>query len=187
MKCPYCSLQNSKVTDSRATDDGVKIRRRRECVGCGGRFTTYEVMEHPPLIVIKKNGFEQIFDPKKLLNGLLRACEKRPVSVERLQALVDEMELSYMTAQKKTVTSQQLGEQVLCKLRLVDEVAYVRFASVYRAFSDVESFLEELQQLKENRLCHEDSLPGETLPAGDSSISERPESDCPGPLLEDVL
>lgn len=150
MKCPYCSCQNSKVSDSRTTDDGEKIRRRRSCLSCGGRFTTYEIMEHPPLIVVKKSGFQQIFDPHKLFNGLLRACEKRPVTVEQLQQLVEELERSYLTAQQKTVTSQELGEEVLRKLRLLDEVAYVRFASVYRAFSDVESFLEELQQLKQN-------------------------------------
>lgn len=161
MKCPYCNHLESKVTDSRSNEDGQKIRRRRECVKCGGRFTTYEMVEHAPLIVIKKNGFEQVFDGKKLLNGLLRACEKRPVTVEQLQEMVAEIEFEYVSSLKKSVASQELGEQILRRLREIDEVAYVRFASVYRAFSDVQSFMEELACLRDNRTEPDVTVPKE--------------------------
>lgn len=151
MKCPYCAHLESKVTDSRSTDDGLKIRRRRECIQCSGRFTTYEVIEHPPLIVIKKDCSQQVFDSGKLLNGLMRACEKRPVSVETLQKVVDAIEYDYQTALVREITSKELGEKALSYLKDIDEVAYVRFASVYREFSDVETFMDELNELLKYR------------------------------------
>lgn len=151
MKCPYCSYTESKVTDSRPTEDDLKIRRRRECVGCGGRFTTYEIIETSPIIVLKKDNSRQIFSRDKLLKGMLRACEKRSVSVEKLEKAVDEIEFLCASSANREISSEQLGEMALQKLKDIDEVAYVRFASVYREFSDVESFFSELQQLFHHR------------------------------------
>ncbi len=145
MKCPFCAYTESKVVDSRPAEDSEKIRRRRECLSCGKRFTTYEVIENTPLVVVKKDHSRQIFDRDKLLRGLLRACEKRPVSVETLEALVDSIEQTYANEMIKEVRSVDLGEQVLRELKKLDKVAYIRFASVYRDFSDVESFLQEEQ------------------------------------------
>ena len=149
MKCPFCAYTESKVVDSRPAEDSEKIRRRRECLSCGKRFTTYEVIENTPLVVVKKDHSRQIFDRDKLLRGLLRACEKRPVSVETLEALVDSIEQTYANEMIKEVRSVDLGEQVLRELKKLDKVAYIRFASVYRDFSDVESFLHELKRLQE--------------------------------------
>lgn len=149
MKCPFCSYMESKVVDSRPAEDSEKIRRRRECLSCGKRFTTYEVIENTPLVVVKKDHSRQIFDRDKLLRGLLRACEKRPISVETLEALVDSIEQNYANAMIKEVSSVDLGEQVLKELKKLDKVAYIRFASVYRDFSDVESFLYELKRLQQ--------------------------------------
>lgn len=140
MKCPYCGYAESKVTDSRPTEDGMKIRRRRECTKCSGRFTTYEVVEHTPLMVIKKDKSRQVFDRNKLLNGLMRACEKRPVSAETLEAVVDAIEYNCMNALTKEITSKELGERVMDALRDIDDVAYVRFVSVYHEFADIECF-----------------------------------------------
>jgi transcriptional repressor NrdR len=151
MKCPYCSYTESKVTDSRPTEDGLKIRRRRECVKCGGRFTTYEVVENTPIIVIKKDKSRQVFSREKLLNGLMRACEKRPVSVETLEKVVDDIEFHCASSLSREIRSNELGELVLSYLKDIDEVAYVRFASVYREFSDVESFMLELNELLDSR------------------------------------
>lgn len=148
MKCPYCAYLDSKVVDSRPTEDGEKIRRRRECLGCGRRFTTYEVVETTPLVVVKKDKSRQMFDRNKLLAGLLRACEKRPVSVDTLDRLVDSIEQGYANQLVKEVTSRELGEYVLKMLKELDKVAYIRFASVYRDFSDVDTFMEELRQLQ---------------------------------------
>jgi len=148
MKCPYCMHIDSKVVDSRPTEDGEKIRRRRECLNCGRRFTTYEVVETTPLVVVKKDKSRQMFDRNKLLAGLLRACEKRPVSVDTLDRLVDSIEQGYANQLVKEVTSRELGEYVLKQLKELDKVAYIRFASVYRDFSDVETFMEELRQLQ---------------------------------------
>lgn len=147
MKCPYCGYTESKVTDSRPTEDALKIRRRRECIQCGGRFTTYEIIEHTPLIVVKKDKSRQLFDRQKLLNGIMRACEKRPVSMSVLETVVDEIECNYANTLTKEISSNDLGEQVLERLREIDDVAYVRFASVYREFADVDSFMEELKFL----------------------------------------
>lgn len=151
MKCPYCGHTESKVTDSRPTEDGLKIRRRRECVKCGGRFTTYEVVENTPLMVIKKDRSRQPFDRVKLLNGLLRACEKRPVSLGVLEQVVDDIEYEYANVLTKEISSRELGEKVLERLREIDDVAYVRFASVYREFGDIRSFMEELQKLENHK------------------------------------
>lgn len=149
MKCPFCSYTESKVVDSRPAEDSEKIRRRRECLSCGKRFTTYEAIENTPLIVVKKDHTRQIFDRDKLLRGLLRACEKRPVALETLEELVDSIEQTYANAMLKEVSSVELGEQVLKELKKLDKVAYIRFASVYRDFSDVDSFLNELRKLQE--------------------------------------
>ena len=132
MRCPYCGFEESKVIDSRPTDEGERIRRRRECLGCGKRFTTYEVIETVPLIVIKKDKSREAFDRNKLINGLLRACEKRPVSIETLEQIVDEIELKLQNSLDREVTSTRIGEYAMDMLKSVDEVAYVRFASVYR-------------------------------------------------------
>ena len=149
MKCPYCSYTESKVVDSRPAEDSEKIRRRRECLSCGRRFTTYEAVENTPLVVVKKDKSRQLFDREKLLRGLLRACEKRPVSMEALVRCVDSIEQNYANEMVKEVSSVELGEYVLRELKKLDKVAYIRFASVYRDFSDVDSFLVELKKLQE--------------------------------------
>lgn len=147
MKCPFCSFEESKVIDSRPTDEGERIRRRRECLKCGKRFTTYEVIETVPVVVIKKDASRQPFDRNKLLNGFLRACEKRPVSLDVLESLVDEIESSLQNSMDREVTSISIGNLAMEKLRSLDEVAYVRFASVYREFKDINSFVEELDKM----------------------------------------
>lgn len=151
MKCPYCGYLESKVVDSRPADEGASIRRRRECLACHKRFTTYETMESLPLMVIKKDGSRQSFDRGKVMGGLIRACEKRPVSYQTLEGLVAEIELSLQNQIDREVRSSQIGELVLERLKQLDEVAYVRFASVYREFKDVDSFMAELKQLMENK------------------------------------
>ncbi len=147
MKCPFCSYEESKVIDSRPTDEGERTRRRRECLKCGKRFTTYEVMEHLPIIVIKKDKSREVFDRQKLITGLLRASEKRPVSIETLEKLVDEIEANLQNSLDREVSSDKIGELVMEKLKDIDEVAYVRFASVYRQFKDINTFMEELNSL----------------------------------------
>ncbi|MDR0381299.1 MAG: transcriptional regulator NrdR [Oscillospiraceae bacterium] len=147
MKCPYCSFQESRVIDSRPTDEGGSIRRRRECSHCGKRFTTYENIESLPLIVIKKDGSRQSYDRNKLLSGVLRACEKRPVSLQQMEALVGEVEQVLQNNLEREVTTSQIGELVMERLRRLDEVAYVRFASVYRQFADIKTFLTEVNKL----------------------------------------
>ncbi len=149
MKCPFCSYTESKVIDSRSSDDGDRIRRRRECLSCGTRFTTYETIETTPLMVIKRDQSRQPFDKEKLLSGLMRACEKRPVSYETLERLVDQIEHTLKNSFVKEVSSQEIGELTLQKLKDVDLVAYVRFASVYRDFGDLDSFMSELKKLQE--------------------------------------
>ena len=148
MKCPYCGYQESRVVDSRPTDDNERIRRRRECLRCQRRITTYEAVETVPIIVIKKSGMQEPFDREKLLRGLLRACEKRPVPVEQIEQMVDSIEGELQTSGSREVTSGAIGEMALEALREVDEVAYVRFASVYRSFQDIGSFLKELENLR---------------------------------------
>ena len=147
MKCPYCSGTESRVIDSRPAEDSEKIRRRRECLSCGRRFTTYEMVENTPLIVVKKDKSRQMFERNKLLNGLMRACEKRPVSLEVLERIVDEIESEILNSLEREVTSRKIGEMAMEKLKKVDEIAYVRFASVYRQFADVNSFMDEITRL----------------------------------------
>ncbi len=147
MKCPFCSNLESKVVDSRPSDEGSSIRRRRECLECHKRFTTYETMESLPLVVIKKDGSRQTFDKSKLLNGMIRACEKRPVSFDTLNAIAADIEQSLQNEMEREISSVEIGEQVMSRLKSVDEVAYVRFASVYRQFKDINTFMSELNKL----------------------------------------
>lgn len=151
VKCPYCGYDESKVIDSRPTDEGERIRRRRECLKCGKRFTTYEVIETVPIIVIKKDKSRESFDRNKLLNGLLRACEKRPVSIDTLERVVDEIEGSLQNSLDREVPSSLIGKYAMEKLKTIDEVAYVRFASVYREFKDIATFKEELDRMMKAR------------------------------------
>ena len=151
MKCPYCGHLESKVVDSRPAEEGASIRRRRECLSCRKRFTTYETMESLPLMVIKKDGSRQGFERGKVMAGLIRACEKRPVSYQTLEGLVAEIEQAMQNQIDREVKSSQIGELVLERLKKLDEVAYVRFASVYREFKDIHSFMAELDQLMENK------------------------------------
>ena len=147
MKCPYCEFEESKVIDSRPTDENEAIRRRRECLSCGKRFTTYEKVENIPLMVIKKDGSRQMFDGQKLLNGIMRACEKRPVSADDMERVVYEIETAAQNLMEREIKSDTLGEMVMDKLRDLDGVAYVRFASVYREFRDLNTFVEEVNKL----------------------------------------
>ena len=147
MKCPYCEYFESKVVDSRPTDEGQAIRRRRECIKCNKRFTTYEKIEEIPIIVVKKDGNRQAFDRNKVLNGIIKSCEKRPVSLDEIESIVDDIERTLSNSLEKEVTSVEIGELIMNKLKDVDEVSYVRFASVYRQFKDVNSFMEELKKI----------------------------------------
>lgn len=151
LKCPYCGHKESKVIDSRPTDEGEKIRRRRECMMCGKRFTTFEVIENLPLVVIKKDSSRQTFDRSKLISGMLRACEKRPVPMSELEKAADEIEASLQNSLEREVTSKRIGELCMEKLKNIDEVAYVRFASVYRQFRDINTFMDELSKLLRDR------------------------------------
>ena len=148
MRCPFCGYEESKVVNSRPTDDGERIRRRRECLQCQKRFTTYEVMETLPIIVVKKDGSRQAFDRDKLLRGLLRACEKRPVSLVDLERAASEIEYAISNDMSQEVRSEKIGELAMDKLRELDEVAYVRFASVYRQFRDIDTFMDALRKLQ---------------------------------------
>ncbi len=147
MKCPFCGHQEDKVIDSRTTAEGASIRRRRECLHCGKRFTTYEEVEGHSLMVIKKDGRREPFDRKKVLAGLVKACEKRPVSMDQLEALVDELERELSRQFEREVSTKEIGERVMRELHRLDPVAYVRFASVYREFKDVEQFMRELKEI----------------------------------------
>lgn len=151
MRCPFCQSDGTKVTDSRATDDGRAIRRRRECQHCGRRFTTYEMVEELPLIVVKRSGRRELFDRNKILNGLMRACNKRKVTRQQLDDLVTKVERNIRNSLVQEVSSGKIGEMILNELKNVDEVAYVRFASVYRQFADLDSFMAELKYLKGNK------------------------------------
>ena len=151
VRCPFCGYEESKVIDSRPTDEGERIRRRRECMRCAKRFTTYEVIESVPVVVVKKDKSREVFDRDKLYNGMLRACEKRPVSAAALTAAVDDIETSLQNSLDREVTSEHIGELAMEKLKEIDEVAYVRFASVYRQFKDIETFREELMKLKREK------------------------------------
>ena len=147
MKCPFCDHQEDKVIDSRASTDGTSIRRRRECLKCGKRFTTYEQIEGQTLMVIKKDGRREPFDRSKLLAGLVKACEKRPVGMDRLEGLVDTLEREFLRQFEREVPSKEVGERVMRQLHELDPVAYVRFASVYREFKDLEQFMHELKDV----------------------------------------
>ncbi|SDF06881.1 transcriptional regulator NrdR [Sporolituus thermophilus] len=147
MRCPYCGHSESKVIDSRATEEGTSIRRRRECLKCARRFTTYEIVEELPLMVIKKDGRRELFDRSKLINGLLRACEKRPVPFATVEGLVSQIEKDIRNSTEREIPTQRIGEMVMQHLREIDQVAYVRFASVYRQFTDLNNFMAELEAL----------------------------------------
>ncbi|MDD2573466.1 MAG: transcriptional regulator NrdR [Bacillota bacterium] len=147
MKCPFCGNLESKVVDSRPADEGFTIRRRRECSKCCRRFTTYEKLDRLPLMVVKKDGRRESFNREKVLNGIIKATEKRPVSVNRINDLVDEIEKKLYNIMEKEITSKTIGEIIMEKLKELDEVAYVRFASVYRQFKDINTFMEELSKL----------------------------------------
>ena len=151
MKCPYCGYEESKVIDSRPTDEGARIRRRRECLKCSQRFTTYEVVETVPIVVIKKDKSRESFDRNKLLAGLLKACEKRPVPTEILEKIVDEIEIILHNSLEREVTSMRVGELAMERLKDVDQVAYGRFASVYRQFRDINTFMDELNKLLQEK------------------------------------
>ena len=151
MKCPFCGYEESKVIDSRPTEEGEKIRRRRECLQCQKRFTTYEVVETLPIVVVKKDKSRQVFDRTKLIGGMLRACEKRPVPLEVIEEAVNDIETQLQNSIDREVTSIKIGELAMDKLKNIDEVAYVRFASVYRQFRDVNSFMDELARLLGNK------------------------------------
>ena len=147
MKCPYCGYEESKVIDSRPTDEGTRIRRRRECLSCAKRFTTYEIVESVPVVVVKKDGSRELFDRSKLINGMLRACQKRPVPIQRLEDAVGDIEAQIQNSLDREVSTVQIGEYAMEALKDIDEVAYVRFASVYRQFKDINSFQAEISKL----------------------------------------
>ena len=151
MKCPYCADQEDKVIDSRPTDDGTTIRRRRECLKCHKRYTTYEKVESLPILVVKKDGSRQAYEREKVQKGILRACEKRNVSADQLEKLVDSIEAQIYNSLEREITTEFIGELVMEKLRDLDEVAYVRFASVYRHFKDINTFMSELDKLLKNK------------------------------------
>ena len=151
MKCPHCGYQESKVVDSRHSEDGLSIRRRRECLSCQKRFTTYETVESLPILVVKRDNSRQSFDRNKIMNGMLRACEKRPVSTQDLEKAVNEIEALVQNSLEREITTEFIGEQVMEKLKALDEVAYVRFASVYRQFKDIHSFMQELNKILEEK------------------------------------
>ena len=151
MKCPFCGFAESKVIDSRPAEEGATIRRRRECLACQKRFTTYEIIETLPLVVIKRDGSRQSFDKSKLINGMVRACEKRPVTLSQLESIADDIEQELQSALEREISTVDIGEMVMERLKSVDEVAYVRFASVYRQFKDIDSFMRELNKILEER------------------------------------
>ena len=147
MKCPYCGHPESKVIDSRPADENASIRRRRECLSCAKRFTTYETVESLPMVVIKKDGSRQSFDRQKVLRGMIRACEKRPVALAELERIADEIEQELQNSMEREIRTEVIGEKVMERLRKVDQVAYVRFASVYHQFKDIDTFMAELNKL----------------------------------------
>jgi len=151
MKCPFCGYTDSKVIDSRPAEDGTTIRRRRECLDCAKRFTTYEIIERMPLVVIKRDGSRESFDKVKIINGVIRACEKRPVTMTQIEDLANDIELELRGRLESEVKSEVVGEMVMARLKDLDEVAYVRFASVYRSFKDINTFMEELTKLLGDR------------------------------------
>ena len=151
MKCPFCGDQESKVVDSRHSEDGNSIRRRRECIACQRRFTTYEVVESLPIIVVKRDGTRQSFDRNKILNAMVRAFDKRKVEISELERIATEIEQTLQNTLEREVTTDKIGEMVMARIKSIDEVAYIRFASVYRRFQDVESFIHEINQFLEKK------------------------------------
>ncbi len=147
MKCIYCGCEDSKVLDSRSTEETNSIRRRRECLNCGKRFTTYETIETVPILVVKKDGSRQAFNIEKIRNGMIKACEKRPVSIAQIDQMSEEIEKEIQNSLKQEISSQEVGEMVMAKLKAVDEIAYVRFASVYRQFKDVTNFIKLITEM----------------------------------------
>ncbi len=147
MKCPFCSHRESKVVDSRPTDEGQAIRRRRECMVCTKRFTTYEKIDEIPLIVVKKNGNREPYNKNKILNGVIKSCEKRPISLQEIEELVDEVEKQLYNTMEREITTEFIGNLVIDKIKELDEVAYVRFASVYREFKDINTFMDEVKKI----------------------------------------
>lgn len=152
MKCPFCNHNDSRVIDSRSAEDGTTIRRRRECVSCGRRFTTYEVVEKLPLMVIKQDGRREVFKRDKILNGVIRSCDKRDISMERIVGLVNAIERDIRNTMEQEIPSAKIGELVMNRLKEFDEVAYIRFASVYRKFTDIGSFMQELNELQAQKV-----------------------------------
>ncbi len=151
MKCMYCGCEDSKVIDSRSADEGRTIRRRRECIKCGRRFTTYETIEDTPVLVVKTSGNRQAYDAQKVKNGIIKSCEKRPVSMESIDKIVDTVTKKVYNSMEQEISSKQIGEMVMDELKSLDEVAYVRYASVYRSFTDIDSFMAELQKMIANK------------------------------------
>ncbi len=151
MKCIFCGYEDSKVIDSRSADEGRTIRRRRECIKCGKRFTTYETVEDTPVLVIKSSGLRQAFDPQKIKNGIIKACEKRPVSLSKIDEMVAAVTKQIYNSMDQEISTKTIGELVMNELKKYDEVAYVRYASVYRSFKDISSFMEELQTLMDSK------------------------------------
>ena len=151
MKCPFCGYAESKVIDSRPAEEGATIRRRRECLDCRKRFTTYEIIERLPLVVVKRDGSRQTFEKNKLVNSMLKACEKRSVPLASLEAIADDIEQELQSSLEREISTVEIGEMVMDRLKDVDEVAYVRFASVYRSFKDINTFMEELTKLLSSR------------------------------------
>ena len=147
MKCIYCGCEDSKVIDSRSADEGRTIRRRRECVKCGKRYTTYETIEDTPVLVVKNSGMRQAFDIRKVKNGIIKSCEKRPVSMSEIDEMATSVAKQVYNSMEQEISSKAIGEMVMTEIRKYDEVAYVRYASVYRSFKDISSFMEELQKL----------------------------------------
>ena len=164
MKCPFCEFHDSKVIDSRAAEEGNSIRRRRECLQCARRFTTYEMVEDLPLRVVKKDGRRMAFDRSKILNGLMKACEKRPISLEVLEETADKVEKELRNSMEREIPSRLIGEVLMKHLKNLDHVAYVRFASVYREFTDIDNFMQELEALKDTAANNKKS---ETIVQGD--------------------
>ncbi len=151
MKCPFCGFEESKVIDSRPADDGERIRRRRECLSCAKRFTTHEVIETVPIVVVKRDKSREVFNRSKLMAGFLRACEKRPISMDQVENMINTIEAKLQSNYDREVTSQHIGELVMELLKDVDKVAYIRFASVYKNFEDADTFMEELDRLRKNQ------------------------------------
>lgn len=151
MRCMYCNCVESKVIDSRSTDDDRTIRRRRECIGCGKRFTTYETIEVNPILVVKSDGNRQAYDIGKIKRGIIKSCEKRPVPIEKIDELADEITKKVYNSMEQEISSKKIGEMVMEGLKQLDEVAYVRYASVYRSFKDISSFMAELQRMMEKK------------------------------------